>query len=363
MTWIKLQERWQCSGSSSSLALFSRGRSSSVVVPGRVHLSVGVPRFVRAGILPAWRACARLGGARSPPRIPTTFAGTLLLGMFLAWVLMLMLGLGLMMYGLRDDFHPSLPSLPEAIFQAGSGMTTLGLGTMRPTGAARALVVLAGLSGLQVVTLTLTYIVQLQMGLQARDPLVVRLATRAGRPASPIRLLLTQKQLGLDGETAALFDRWEQWTADLQDAQKSHPILAYFRSGQEHGDWVTALGTLLDAAAIGSLTLEGPARGHAQLLLAGGTRAARQLCALLGLTPPHDGWRIDPEALRSGLERLRRVGFALPHDGDTVERLRAPYAASIQALATHFGVEMPDWQSDAPDRRGEGPKPVAATDP
>lgn len=336
---------------------------ATVVVPGRVRLSVGVPRFVHAGILPVWRAAARIAGARGPPRISSTFAGTLLLGMLLAWAAMLMLGLGLMMHGLRGDFHPALPSLGEAIFQAGSAMTTLGLGTIRPTGAARAVVVLAGLSGLQVVTLTLTYIVQLQMGLQTRDPLVVRLATRAGLPASPVRLLLTQRELGLDGETSALFDRWEQWTADLQDVQKSHPILAYFRSGQEHGDWVTALGTLLDAAALATLALDGAAQGHAKLLLAGGTRAARQLCALLGLTPSDEGWQIERSALAAGVARLRRAGFPLPEDLDVLERLRAPYAASIHALALHFGVDLPDWRPNASDPTEERLAAAAATDP
>lgn len=318
---------------------------STVVVPGRVRASVGIPSFVRAGVLPAWRAIFGLFTKKRPLRIPSSFVGFLLLCVFIAWVCTLLLGLALMVHGARDDFNPRLHSFGDAAFQTGGAMMTLGLNGAQAHGFARFIVVACGLCGLQVVTLTLTYIVQLQMALQARDPLVIRLASLGGIPASPVRILLTQKELGLDGELSAMFSRWEEWASYVQHAHKSHPIIAYFRSDQDHGDWVTALGAVVDTAVLTIVAVAGQPKGHAKLLLDAGTKTARHLCRLLGLEPC-EGWELAPETVNDAVRRLREAGFPLTPDAASAERinaLRAPYAGSIQALAMHFGVDKPAW--------------------
>jgi hypothetical protein len=233
------------------------------------------------------------------------------------------------------------------LFQTGDAMMTLGLNGAQAHGFARFIVVGCGLCGLQVVTLTLTYIVQLQMALQARDPLVIRLASLAGIPASPVRILITQKKLGLDGELAEMFRRWEEWAAYVQHAHKSHPIIAYFRSDLDHGDWVTALGAVVDTAVLTIAAIDGQPKGHAELLLDAGTKAARQLCRLIGLIPC-EGWELSPETVAEAVRRLGDAGIPLTPDAasaDRINAMRAPYAGSIRALACHFGVEEPAWES------------------
>jgi hypothetical protein len=129
---------------------------ATVVVPGRVRLSVGIPVFVRSAALPAWRGVAGLFTRRRPVRIPSSFCGFLLLCMFIAWVCTLTLGLALMVYATRDQFRPHIASFPDALFQTGGSMMTLGLNGVQARGIARLIVVGCGLCGLQVVTLTLT---------------------------------------------------------------------------------------------------------------------------------------------------------------------------------------------------------------
>lgn len=323
---------------------------ATVVVPGRVRASIGIPSFVRAAVLPAWRVVGRLfshGSPKRPLRIPSSFVGFLLLCVFVAWIFTLAIGLALMIHATRASFHPPIRSFPEALFQAGGAMTTIGLNSERVDGIGRLVVVVCGLSGLQVVTLTLTYIVQLQMALQARDPLVIRLANLAGRPASPLRLLLTQKKLGLDGELSSMFERWEQWTADIQHSQKSHPILAYFRSDQTHGDWVTALGAVLDTAALTLVAVAGQPKGHAELLLTAGTKTARQLCEMLGLEPCSGG-ELSPETVARAVRQLAEADIPLAPGANAPDRInavRAPYLGAVQALARHFGVDEPVWEA------------------
>ncbi len=320
---------------------------STVVVPGRVRLSVGIPSFVRSGVLPAWRCIFGLFSRKRPIRIPSSFVGVLLACVFIAWICALALGLALMIHARGDEFRPHLHSFWDALFQTGGAMMTLGLNGVQVHGLARFIVVGCGLCGLQVVTLTLTYIVQLQMALQARDPLVIRLATLAGRPASPVRVLLTQKKLGLDGELAAMFSRWEEWAAYVQHAHKSHPIIAYFRSDEAHGDWITALGAMADTAVLTLVAVEDPHKGHAQLLLEASAKTARQLCKLIGLKPCED-WELSPETVETAARQLALAGFLVTPEARSVERinaLRAPYAGSIRALARHFGVEEPVWDA------------------
>lgn len=318
---------------------------ATVVVPGQVRLSVGIPSFVRSAVLPAWRFVFGLFARRRPLRIPSSFCGFLLLCVFITWVCTLVLGLSLMVHATRDQFHPHIVTYSDALFQTGGAMVTLGLNGVQAHGLARLIVVGCGLCGLQVVTLTLTYIVQLQMALQARDPLVIRLASVAGKPASPVRALLTQKKLGLDGELAAMFNRWEEWAAYVQHAHKSHPIIAYFRSDEAHGDWVTALGAMVDTAVLTIVAVDDPHKGHAELLLDAGTKTARQLCKLLGLEPC-EAWELSPETVAEAARQLAEAGFPLTPEAASSERinaLRAPYAASIKALVQHFGVEEPVW--------------------
>lgn len=320
---------------------------STVVVPGRVRLSVGIPSFVRAAVLPAWRCIFGLFSRKRPVRVPSSFVGVLLACVFIAWICMLALGLTLMIHARGDEFRPHLRNFWNALFQTGGAMMTLGLNGVQVNGLARFIVIGCGLCGLQVVTLTLTYIVQLQMALQARDPLVIRLATLAGKPASPVRVLLTQKKLGLDGELAAMFSRWEEWTSYVQHAHKSHPIIAYFRSDEAHGDWITALGAMADTAVLTLVAVEDPHKGHAQLLLEAGTKTARQLCQMIGLESCED-WELPPETVEKAARELALAGFLMTPEARSVERinaLRAPYAGSIRALARHFGVEEPVWDA------------------
>src|SRR5947209_16837007 len=65
---------------------------ATVVVPGRVRVSVGIPSFVRAGVLPAWRSVFGLFRRERPLRIPSSFCGFLMHCVFIAWMCTFALG-------------------------------------------------------------------------------------------------------------------------------------------------------------------------------------------------------------------------------------------------------------------------------
>ena len=47
---------------------------------------------------------------------------------------------------------------------------------------------------------------------------------------------------------------WETWFADLQESHSSLPALVFFRAPQPENSWITAAGTVLDAAALSRWT-------------------------------------------------------------------------------------------------------------
>ena len=53
------------------------------------------------------------------------------------------------------------------------------------------------------------------------------------------------------------FGEWERWTADILESHVSYPMLALFRSQHRGQSWITALGVVLDAAALTCATVPG----------------------------------------------------------------------------------------------------------
>jgi hypothetical protein len=317
---------------------------STAVVPGRVGVGLRIPRALRFLVLPAWRRVARRFHPDGRGTITGTFAGALLFGTFAAWVLLLMNGLALMAHGLRGQFDPPLQGYDEALFQVGSAMMTLGLNGVNAHGWSRAVIVLSGVLGLQVVTLTLTYIVQLQAALQQRDPLVLRLGAAAGTPPTGLQLLLTVQQLDLGDELAAIFDRWDAWAAELRHAHRAHPVLVYFRSADPREDWVTALGALLDAAVLVLAVQRDGQKGRAELFYRHGSEVLRETIAEMGLAPLEDEpvARAEVDAVIRRFEQLDCRTRPAEEALQQVRRLRSGYWPNLRALGQHFDVDVPE---------------------
>lgn len=323
---------------------------ATVVVPGRVNGTLKIPFFLRLTVFPVWRRMAALVQRRWPPVIGSKFAAAILLGVFLVWLLLLLIGMSLIDYGLRDDFNPVLPDFAASLFQTGQAMVTLGLGKEAADGWARAVIVLAGIGGLLVITLTLTFIVQVQTALRDRDALVIKLVARAGLPPSGLSLLLTLKELDLTHELPAMFDKWEDWVSALLHTHAAHPVLSYFRSDESGSDWITALGAVLDAASLSLGMIEDVPHGNAKLMHRIGCSAIGQLSKQFRL--PDASGLLEREKLDEAWEALRDGGYRMEQQDEGVAataRLRRGYAEGVRALAHHFGVSEPAWRPEPQD--------------
>lgn len=316
---------------------------ATVVVPGRVSGPINVSRLLRTYMFRFWRGVLKLCTRTAHPRMDSVFGAMLLLTVLLVWVSLTLLGLSLAAWALRASFVPPISGFGDAAFQIGSAMMTLGLSSQSAGGWARALVVWSGLCGLQIITVTLSFIVQIQTALRDRDALVLKLASRAGTPPSGIALLVTTRELDASGGLPELFDRWESWAAMLLYTHAAHPVLAYFRSDKGVIDWLTSLGAVLDAASVTLAMIDDAPTGNARLLHKSGTRAAHELCRAFRLEP-RDTPALSDADIAQATDALQRAGYTvLPGRAATLREFQGAYRRELTALIRHFGVDAPAW--------------------
>lgn len=260
------------------------------------------------------------------------------------WTALLVAGYALLLHALGAGLKPE-PSVEDALFAAGAAFTTLGLSAPHEavSGPVRLVLVLAGGSGLTVVTLVVTFLLSVQDALHRREQLVLRVRTRTGpRPSGPA-LLQAHSRLAAEHDAALreFFARWEEWGADVLLTHRAFPVLAYFRSNDEDCEWLAALGAVLDACAIVVATKHEAAAEHAALCHATGTRFVRELAKQFGLLHG-DGLDLDEPAFN---DALRRLGPEFPPDGawDRFQPLRAQHHQPLAALMRRFGIAPQGW--------------------
>ena len=303
----------------------------TAVVPGRVHGSLKISRRLTFLGLPVWKRFSRRG-------VGVDFAPTMLVATFVVWMLFLVLGFGLMAHALRRFFEPALTTLSEGLYVAGSALATIGLGNSAAHGPAAVVVVGAGLCGLAVMTMAVTYLLEVQGHIAARDVGVLKISTTAGDPPSAIAVLERYAQLGCEDELTDILRDGRNWCATVLQSHASHPSLIYFRTTGTGAGWPAVLGALTDLALIIQLLLDrGPGYGPSILAREEAQRLAQDVVRLLALEPaPAETPHAEVEAL---CHRLAAAGYTLRADRD-VPRFaseRAKHASAIDALARHLG--------------------------
>ncbi len=324
----------------------------SVVVPrpttGRLRLGPVLGSSALRAVL-AW--------TRRRPRQRQSLLGALgpvlLVTSMLVWVALMILGYGLLLHALGAGLRP-VPSLGDALYGAGSVFLTTGLnGQEAVSDGVRLLTAAAALSGLAVVTLVVTFLLQVQTALHRRESLVLRLGVRTGPRPSGAGILLAHARLGGEGEAAlrGFFGEWETWIADVLLTHRAFPVLAYFRSTDEECEWLAALGAVLDAAALVSALDHHGAAEHARLCCRLGTRLTTELAAQFGLRAPMAPG-LTEAAFQEALGGLRQAGYAAGPGGGTAwadfQALRSRYMPPLLAVTDRFGIANSTWEAPSP---------------
>ncbi len=337
----------------------------TVVVPRRTGRWLRMAPSVIGWLWPLWRRYGtriRVDWRRED--FLGTFAPAATLLLLVIWVVLLIVGFGLILHGLADQIDPPLDSYQGAFYLAGTSLLTVGFGDYVPkAAAARFAVLFAAASGLAVVALVIALIFNLYSSFARREVLVLLLDARAGVPPSGVMLLETFGRAGIIDQLAGTFTEFEKWTAEVLDSHLAYPILPYFRSSHDGQSWVSTLGAVLDAATLLSTTTRadsaratagmGRSLASAEMMYATGCHALIDLThwprfkrALRGRGQSPG---IEQAEFRTACRQLIEVGYDIDYDDDAWRRFaerRAVYAERLNLLARYFSIPPSLWIGD-----------------
>jgi hypothetical protein len=321
----------------------------TVVLPRPAHTRIRLARTLTRVSWPLWRRRAvRKVTNADQEKILGSYAPALVVILLMAWIALMVLGFGLILYSLRGEITPGL-DFGGALYFAGESVLTIGFGDFSATaGLSRLAAVVGGGLGLGVLALGITYLFSLYASFQRRETLVVRLEPRAGAPPSGVALLETYGASDMRAALPAFFLEWEVWAAEVLDTHVAYPILPYFRSSHDNASWVSALGAVLDAAALVLTSVEDGPTGEATMVQRIGGHVVEDLSNFFG-------WEQVPLALVERAEfdeartRLAAAGWTLREADAAWARfvmLRSGYAARLNEMALFWVTPPALWIGD-----------------
>ena len=241
--------------------------------------NVALTRWVFASVLRIFRLRSKKAYTyEERDRLRALFAPLSLLILPLVWIALIMLGYAFIYWGL--GVHP----FDRAFTLSGSSLLTLGTVPFINLG-----ITLVEFSeatiGLGIVALVISYLPTMYSAFSRRESAVSMLEVRAGDPPSAVEMLVRLYRIpGLDERMFnQIWTDWEVWFTDVEESHTSLLPLVFFRSQKPQRSWVTAAGTILNAAALFDSTVDIEIDPQARLTLRAGYLALRSIADLLGI--------------------------------------------------------------------------------
>jgi hypothetical protein len=219
--------------------------------------------------------------------------------------------------------------------------------------------------GLALLALLITYLPTLYGAFSRRESLVALLEVRAGTPPSALGMLERYHRIGWTDRLSDLWTDWERWFAEVEESHTSYPVLTFFRSPQWDRHWVTAAGTVLDAASLSMAVLDVERQPQAALAVRAGFISLRRIADSFGIEYDPDPAPDDPISITRGefedaFERLAGLGVGLVTDRDAAWRAfagwRVNYDTVLLDLAELTMAPYAPWTSDRSTPRHRRPR-------
>jgi hypothetical protein len=210
--------------------------------------------------------------------------------------------------------------------------------------------------GLILVALFISYLPTMYSGFSRREQAVNLLEVRAGNPPSALEMLLRFNRIQGLNRLADYWRNWEIWFADVEESHTTLPALTFFRSPRGENSWITAAGTVLDAAAITLSAIDIPSEPSAALSLRAGFLSLRRIANYFDLPNPQDPhYPNDPISVTRDefdlvLNKLSAAGLPLKSDREQIWRdfagWRVNYDRSLLSLCSLVMAPSAPWSSD-----------------
>jgi hypothetical protein len=340
---------------------------ASIIMPRPVSGRTRLNRLLVANLWRVWRwAALRFDSRTAQESTLGAFGPFGVVLQLMVWVALLVVGYGLMINALADQLRPKPPGLGSSLYFAATSLLTIGYGDFVATAEpARFVALAAGATGLGTFALVVTFLFSLFAAFQRREVLVVTLEAAASAPPSGVTVLETYLIAGLIGDLPRLFERWQQWAAEVLDSHLAYPLLTYFRSSHDNDSWISSLGAVMDAATLVLTTIDIAQTSGAPTSLYGWAKLSRSVgghCIEdLVLYFDLDGEHVvgvEIEEYRQARARLTKAGYALRPEAEAWEAFqmhRSQYAGRVNALATYWASPPAQWIGDRSPLRYRSP--------
>ena len=325
--------------------------------------------YARAGTGPmshrlaegGWAIFRRLG--RAVPRCKDTilaFFGPLYLVVLMAaWIGLLLLGFTLVAWpnlgtGIRSQSGDTPTDFLTAFYYAGGSMTTVGSGDIRPVAYVfKFLTVFDSVIGVSVLTLTLTYIIQIYTALQRRDSLALSLHHASAGTGDAAVLL---SGLGPRDEFSHAESQLAGLASEVTGVYESHhfySVLIYFRFEEPYYAMARAMLILMELLSLIDSALDEEKHGWLKRSAAvtqlreGGMHALTEFAGVyLPGGPPRvaeqdasvtEQWK---RRFHAAVEHLRRRGISVAADearaADRYVEMRRQWDSYVMAFAHYM---------------------------
>lgn len=236
---------------------------------------------------------------------------------------------------------------------SGSSLFTLGVAQL-PDLAKALLGFTDAAIGLSLLALLIAYLPTMYSAFSQREQAVTLLEIRAGSPPSPVTMMIRLNRIAPDKRWEILhqiWENWELWFVTLDETHTSLPALTFFRSPQPERSWITAAGTVLDAAALATSTLDIANDAQAQLCIRAGFVALRHVADYFRIPFDADPQPNDPISLSraefdAAYDEMAKNGVPLKPDRDQAWRDFAGWRVNYDSLLLDLAILM--MAPDAP---------------
>ncbi|MCC7207888.1 MAG: hypothetical protein IT323_11310 [Anaerolineae bacterium] len=238
---------------------------------------------------------------------------------------------------------------------SGSSLLTLGVMSANSSLLITAIMFTEATIGLTVIAVLIAYIPTMYGAFSRRETLVALLEVRAGSPPSAVQMIERMQRLERLERLHDIWPVWEQWFAELEETHTSLVALVFFRSPQASRSWITAAGTVLDAAALVASTLDIKREVNAEICIRAGYLALRKIADYFQIAYDPNPGRNDPVSISQAefdqvYDDLLAVGIALKPDRqqcwEDFAGWRVNYDRVLLSLAALTMAPYAPWISD-----------------
>lgn len=201
------------------------------VLYARVGTGILSPKLARV----TWRLFRLLPAGRYRPMVLSLCGPAVLVLLVLTWSVLLAFGAGLIIHpelgtGVRASSGETPTDLVTAVYIGGSSLSIVGASDFGPRTAAMKVVFLFNsVVGTSVVSLTLTYLMQIYAALRERNAIGLRMHAMSAETGDAAEVLA---RLFPDGELSGGYDNLSELAGEMVEAKESHhlyQVLFYFR--------------------------------------------------------------------------------------------------------------------------------------